>query len=57
MPSVQEQDSDLTSAIALRGQIALPGIAIDEYCLQDVHEAVRRHRPIGWLLVANTDSG
>lgn len=47
MPALQEQDQDLADSHAIRGQATLPGASGDEYCSEDVYEAVRNHRPIG----------
>lgn len=43
-----EQDSDLTSAHALRGEAALPRIAVDEHRLAALHDKLWCHGPIGW---------
>lgn len=47
-----EQDSDLTSAHALRGEAALPRIAVDEHRLAALHDKFWCHGPIGGLFVS-----
>lgn len=47
-----EQDSDLTSAHALRGEAALPRIAVDEHCLAALHDKLWCHGPIGWPFIS-----
>lgn len=46
MSALQKQDQDLPDPYSLRGEVAIPGVGLYEYCGKNVHEEIRDLSPL-----------